>query len=318
MPQKRQAVGTGVTTSTSSPQSSTPAPDPSSTADPTSNTPAPQPSSTQGSTTNGGSSNGGTTNGGSSGGGGTTNDGSSATGGGGSTSQQQQQPSSTSVPTTVAVTTTNADGSTVTSHISTNTLAPVSQTDTSAVQTTKGDNDDNSVVKIGSTTINPSTLTHKTTVRQPLVTQETRQSTATSFWTSHGQVYSSVYTTENVLASTTGFATATIAPGLAGDGGNGSNLTTHTKSIIGGVVGGIGGAILIGGLAFVAWRLWGKKKQSQDHDDGFWDNSQNDSIDGQKRESSGLQQDDNYHSRYSTPMRTNTTSNIASTPSTNF
>lgn len=32
---------------------------------------------------------------------------------------------------------------------------------------------------------------------------------------------------------------------------------------LGGVVGGIGGAILIGGLAIVAWRLWGKKKREQ-------------------------------------------------------
>ena len=31
-------------------------------------------------------------------------------------------------------------------------------------------------------------------------------------------------------------------------------------------MGGIGGAILIGGLAIVAWRLWGKRRRSIDDD----------------------------------------------------
>lgn len=41
-------------------------------------------------------------------------------------------------------------------------------------------------------------------------------------------------------------------------------MSPQTKSIIGGVVGGIGGAIVIGGLAIVAWRLWGKKKRARE------------------------------------------------------
>jgi hypothetical protein len=40
-------------------------------------------------------------------------------------------------------------------------------------------------------------------------------------------------------------------------------MSPQTKAVVGGVVGGIGGAILIGGLAIVAWRLWGKKKREQ-------------------------------------------------------
>jgi hypothetical protein len=109
-----------------------------------------------------------------------------------------------------------------------------------------------------------------------LTTHITKDATRTSFWTSDGQRYSSVYTTEDVLASTTGFATATIAPGLANGGGNGSNLSTNSKKIIGGVVGGIGGAILIGGLAFVAWRLWGKKRNAPEEGEYY----QNDSNEG--------------------------------------
>ena len=208
----------------------------------------------------------------------------SATSKGDTTPQQSasQAQSSTSIPTTIAVTTKNSDGSTITSKITTHTLAAVSSSNTGPVQTESGSK--NSVVKIGSKTIDPATLSHKTTVKKPLVAQETRHSTYTSFWTSNGQVYSSVYTTENVFASTTGFATATIAPSLANGGGNGSNLSTHTKAIIGGVVGGIGGAILIGGLAFVAWRLWGKKKRQADMQDDYVD-SQNDSIRKEERAS---------------------------------
>jgi hypothetical protein len=43
-------------------------------------------------------------------------------------------------------------------------------------------------------------------------------------------------------------------------GSSGGGLSTSTKSIIGGVVGGIGGAILLGGLALVAWRMWGRRR----------------------------------------------------------
>lgn len=100
-------------------------------------------------------------------------------------------------------------------------------------------------------------------------------------------MFSSVVTTENVVASTTGYATATIAPGLANDGGSGSNLSTNSKKIIGGVVGGIGGAVLIGGLAFVAWRLWGSKKAADNQDD-YYEGSGTDSIAGQKRQSTGV------------------------------
>lgn len=55
------------------------------------------------------------------------------------------------------------------------------------------------------------------------------------------------------------------------------------------MVGGIGGAILIGGLAFVAWRLWGKKKAAAGEQEEFYDGSQEgSSIAGQKRESMGV------------------------------
>lgn len=79
---------------------------------------------------------------------------------------------------------------------------------------------------------------------------------------SGGSTFSSVVTTDKVVASTTGYATATVSPSVQnGSGGSGSSsgLSSSSKKIIGGVVGGIGGAILVGALAVVAWRLWGRK-----------------------------------------------------------
>jgi len=69
-------------------------------------------------------------------------------------------------------------------------------------------------------------------------------------------------TSARVVSSTTGFATATILPELqdGSSGGGGGGLSPSSARIVGGVVGGVGGAILLGGLAIVAWRLWGKKK----------------------------------------------------------
>lgn len=62
----------------------------------------------------------------------------------------------------------------------------------------------------------------------------------------------------------------TEAPGLnAGDKNDDSDsgLDDSQKNIIIGVVVGVGGAILLGGLAVVAWRVWGRKKNDGYDDD---------------------------------------------------
>lgn len=60
-----------------------------------------------------------------------------------------------------------------------------------------------------------------------------------------------------------------VATGVVGSDDNSGSpgLTGGQKSIIGGVVGGVGGAILLGGLAVVAWRIWGRKRRAVDDDD---------------------------------------------------
>lgn len=99
----------------------------------------------------------------------------------------------------------------------------------------------------------------------------------------------SLITTQRVVVSTTGFATATIEPSLQGGNGNGSGggLSSSKKAIIGGVVGGVGGAIFVGALAIFAWRLWRKKKGQQIPQDEMMD-SQDGSVRKESRASGGL------------------------------
>jgi len=123
------------------------------------------------------------------------------------------------------------------------------------------------IVVIGSnsvaSTINLSSVNKATTITTPLVSSSTRRYTTIITTVTGGSTITTAVPTEEVVASTTGYATATISPSLNDNGSSGSNgggLSTSTKSIIGGVVGGIGGAILLGGLALVAWRMWGRRR----------------------------------------------------------
>ncbi|KAL2169950.1 hypothetical protein VTG60DRAFT_5420 [Thermothelomyces hinnuleus] len=65
----------------------------------------------------------------------------------------------------------------------------------------------------------------------------------------------------------------TQTPGLAGPDSNNdhsSGMSTQTRNTVIGVVVGVGGAIVLGGLALVAWRIWGRKKP-QEESDGLMD-----------------------------------------------
>jgi hypothetical protein len=67
---------------------------------------------------------------------------------------------------------------------------------------------------------------------------------------------------------TTGTALSTELPlPRKGDGEDSGGLSDSKKKIIGGVVGGVGGAILLGGIAIVCWRMWGRKNRMPDNDD---------------------------------------------------
>ncbi|AEO54852.1 hypothetical protein MYCTH_2297953 [Thermothelomyces thermophilus ATCC 42464] len=72
------------------------------------------------------------------------------------------------------------------------------------------------------------------------------------------------YTSETKTTQTPGLA----APGSNND--NSSGMSTQTRNTVIGVVVGVGGAIVLGGLALVAWRIWGRKKP-QEETDGLMD-----------------------------------------------
>ena len=275
---KRQVAGTGVTTTSDTPVTPTPTTSDTPTTGDTTAVVDPTTSNTPATTTDAGTTDAGTT----------TQAGTTAATTDASAGSSPSAEESTTIPTSIPVTTTNADGSTVTSQVSTNTVAPASSNDGGNSNVASTDSSDTNIVRVGSSTINRSTLDHKTVITSALIGKSTSRNVYTSTWTSDGQVYSSVVTENAVVDATTGFATATINPSLANGGGDGSNLSDNAKQIIGGVVGGIGGAILVGGLAFVAWRLWGKKKAAaREEPDEVWGGSRPDSIETAKR-SSGM------------------------------
>lgn len=102
-----------------------------------------------------------------------------------------------------------------------------------------------------------------------LVSSEVQQYVTTVLTTSGSQTIEAAVTTSRTIEHTTGTATATNPAQLSssGDSSSSSGLSDNSKKIIGGVVGGVGGAIVIGALALVAWRLWGRKKGRSDEDD---------------------------------------------------
>ncbi|KAI7174497.1 hypothetical protein D0869_04987 [Hortaea werneckii] len=207
-------------------------------------------------------------------------------------SRGSSQQSSTMMPITIDVTTTNSDGSTYTSRLTTSTLVAAAAANDRSSRTTSapvstGTGKSSNIVVIGTSTLNRSTLKHATTITSALVAEQTLPQTYTSYWTSDGTAYSSVITTGGVVTSTTGYATATVEPSLRNGGGDGTNLSTSSKKILGGVLGGVGGAILIGGIAFVCWRLWGKKHKPEPlpQEDEMLD-SRDDSISREKRRGS--------------------------------
>ncbi|KAK2030242.1 hypothetical protein LX32DRAFT_651670 [Colletotrichum zoysiae] len=80
-----------------------------------------------------------------------------------------------------------------------------------------------------------------------------------------------VITTTNSVGQQTAFtteSTVTSTPGLneANSGGSDSGMSTQTRNTVIGVVVGVGGAIVLGALGFVAWRIWGKKKHAEEND----------------------------------------------------
>jgi hypothetical protein len=85
---------------------------------------------------------------------------------------------------------------------------------------------------------------------------------------------------------------------------NSSGLSSSSKKIIGGVVGGIGGAILLAGIAFVLWRVYHRKGYDPEQDLDYQTGT------GQGLSSSGadkqnLASDEAHNDRYTSQVRPN-------------
>ncbi|KNA98796.1 hypothetical protein FOXG_03043 [Fusarium oxysporum f. sp. lycopersici 4287] len=80
------------------------------------------------------------------------------------------------------------------------------------------------------------------------------------------------------LETMTTTSVSTSTPGLSdgGDDGSSSGMSAKTRNTVIGVVVGIGGAIVVGALGLVAWRIWGRKKH-QEEADGLMDFNENNS-----------------------------------------
>ncbi|KAH6630268.1 hypothetical protein B0J18DRAFT_95276 [Chaetomium sp. MPI-SDFR-AT-0129] len=137
------------------------------------------------------------------------------------------------------------------------------------------------------TTSSSQTSTQSQTSSKPTSTsseQETTRSSSsqppktTSSSSSHREP--TTYVITHIVTSTRGDGSpvtytsetkTTETPGLAdGESGQESGMPTQTRNTVIGVVVGVGGAIILAGLALVAWRIWGRKKH-QEENDGLMD-----------------------------------------------
>ena len=109
----------------------------------------------------------------------------------------------------------------------------------------------------------------------------TQTSEATFTWTSEEAKQTTTYTpvistSVEVVTRTSSdgskhtMTTSTLTtstPGLNADGqGSGSGMPAKTRNTIIGVVVGIGGAIVLGALGLVAWRIWGRKRKNEENE----------------------------------------------------
>ncbi|KAI9867217.1 MAG: hypothetical protein M1813_009495 [Trichoglossum hirsutum] len=115
----------------------------------------------------------------------------------------------------------------------------------------------------------PSTTATPTIVVSAFTSSATRQVVTTVVSIDGGVTMSQVLTTDALVAVATSLTTSTSAPGLGSNGGSSgsSGPNSQQKKIIIGVVVGVGGFIILGGMALVAWRVWGRKKQPSDFSD---------------------------------------------------
>lgn len=156
-------------------------------------------------------------------------------------------------------TTSKADPTTSKNEVTSTSVQTSAAATTSAIQTSN--------IASTSAAQNPTTSSEEGSK-----TTSAPQSSDESKTTSFSQVVSTSYLTVTYTNSdgsqmvSTSAALTTSTVGLNGSNDAPSGLSDNNKKIIGGVVGGVGGAILLGALALVAWRIRARKKLAEEND----------------------------------------------------
>ncbi|KAL8660488.1 MAG: hypothetical protein Q9202_006483 [Teloschistes flavicans] len=130
------------------------------------------------------------------------------------------------------------------------------------------------------------TSTASTQTRPIFVSSRTQQFITTLVTTSGSSTLTNTLTTNGLVPVSTSTDVSASSPSLDANhsGSSKSGLDSSQKRIIIGVVVGIGGAILLGGIAVVAWRVRGRKGRSSDENNDLMD-SQPGSSGREKRSS---------------------------------
>jgi hypothetical protein len=168
-------------------------------------------------------------------------------------------------------------------------------------------------------TTTPSATTAQSTDTLPPTTTPVLAS-STSLTTSvllvtdpNGQVSSSTMVSAAIVTITIGSAASTPTPGLENGSGSssGGGLSSKDKAIVGGVIGGIAGAVLLAGIALVCWRLWGRRRYDPDQDLDFAAGTgQGLGTSPGGAEKTNLAQDEAHADRYAGPPKPNAAANF--------
>jgi hypothetical protein len=120
-------------------------------------------------------------------------------------------------------------------------------------------------------------------------------------------------TSQMVQSSITGYSEYTTAPGLTGNGSSnsGGGISGSSKKIIAGVVGGIGGAILLGAIIFACWRIWGNRNRYNPDDDLDYAAGTGQGLGSSPGKDEGIANDNDHESRYTgSTVRPNAAANF--------
>ncbi len=192
---------------------------------------------------------------------------------GGAVKGIQQRQNDENAKTDAGATTTTPPPKTTDPADSTTTSSSTSSTSTTQGKPPTTSSSTSSTSSASSTKTGPpsSTSSSESSTTQP----PSSSSTPASSESTQPQTITKVITStlaDGSQVTMTSESVSTPSPSLANSSNSGqeTGMKPETRNVVIGVVVGVGGAIILGGLALVAWRIWGRKKH-QDENDGLMD-----------------------------------------------